>query len=99
MYGSLTQVKEPGKDVWRDIAVITAHLHLLVATLHGISSALRGIVQNICVIQPLISCPLTQREHDAHSLAMELGDSGLQQLAFHHIAKTGSIAQTQQGNT
>ena len=78
MYGSLTQVKEPGKDVWRDIAVIAAHLHLLVATLHGISSALGGIVQNICVIEPFISCPLAQREHDAHALTMELGDGGLQ---------------------
>src|SRR2546421_10971541 len=99
MYGSLAQVKEPGKDRRRDIAVVASCLHLLVTTLHSIGSTLGGIVHDICVVKSFISCPLAEREHDAHTLTMELSDSGLQQFALHDIAEAGAITQAHPGNT
>src|SRR6266704_1431568 len=99
MYSSLAQVKEPGKNRRRHIAVVPSRLHLLVATLHGIGSTLGSIVQDICVVKSCISCPLAQREHDAHALTMELSNGSLQQVALHDIAKAGAITQAHPGNT
>src|SRR2546421_1554193 len=92
VHGLLAQVIEFGKDGWRDIPGGRTRLHLLVAALHGIGCALGGIIEDTCIKEPLITGPLAQREHDAHSLAMKLGYGALQQLALHDIAIAGAIA-------
>src|SRR5437588_984435 len=91
VHGLLAQVIEFGKDCRRDIPVGRTRFHLLVAALHGIGRTLGGIIENTCIKEPFISCPLAEREHDTHTLAMELGYGGLQPVALHHIAKAGAI--------
>ena len=92
MHRLLAHIKELGKDSRRHIPVVRAGLHLLVATLHGISPSLGYVMKNTCVKELGISRPLTQREENPHALAMELGYGGLQQFALHNITKAGAIA-------
>ena len=77
-------------------------LQWLLDDLNGRISRVRSapghIIKDACVKEPLITCPLAEREHDAHALTMELSYGSFQQLALHDIAKAGAIAQAHPWN-
>src|SRR5438034_413035 len=52
VHGLLAQVIEFGKDRWRDIPGGRARFHLLIATLHSVSSALGRIFKDFCIKEP-----------------------------------------------